>query len=95
VDAAQLRQLNPELRLSTLKDLPGPYRHAEDLLRYECGKPGCPNDHPSQVLARDDEVIRMSATSGYGTKRTCSLERRMSVVGGRTDLTGNRRHFRV
>ena len=33
--------------------------------------------------------------STHGTKRTCSLERRMSVVGGRTELTGNRRHFRV
>jgi hypothetical protein len=33
--------------------------------------------------------------SVVGTKRTCSLVRRMSVVGGRTDLTGNRRHFRV
>ena len=36
-----------------------------------------------------------SLLSLLGTKRTCSLERQMSVVGGRTDLTGNRRHFRV
>jgi TolB-like protein/class 3 adenylate cyclase len=34
---ARLRQLNPTLRLSTLKDLLGPYRHAEDLSRYQEG----------------------------------------------------------
>jgi len=32
--------------------------------------------------------------SGFGTKRTCSLKLQMSVVGGRTDMIGNRRHFR-
>jgi TolB-like protein/class 3 adenylate cyclase len=35
--AARLRQLNPVLRVSTLKDVLGPYRHAEDLSRYEEG----------------------------------------------------------
>ena len=40
-------------------------------------------------------MSRRAVISPIGTKRTCSLERRMSVVGGRTDLTGNRRHFRV
>jgi adenylate cyclase len=35
--AARLRQLNPALRVSTLKDLLGPYRRAEDLSRYEEG----------------------------------------------------------
>jgi len=32
---ARLRQLNPALRVSNLKDVLGPYRHAEDLARYE------------------------------------------------------------
>jgi predicted ATPase len=54
----ELRQLNPTLRVSTLKDLVGPYRRA-DLSRDEEGlrRPGCPNDHRSQVLARGDEVV--------------------------------------
>ena len=30
-----------------------------------------------------------------GTERTCSLKKRMSVAGGRTDVIGNRRHFRA
>ena len=34
---ALLRQLNPSLRLSTLKDQLRPYRRAEDLSRYEEG----------------------------------------------------------
>jgi len=34
---ARLRQLNPELRVSNLKDLLGPYRHAEYISRYEEG----------------------------------------------------------
>jgi tetratricopeptide (TPR) repeat protein len=34
---ARLRQLNPALRVSTLKDVVGPYRRAEDLLRYAEG----------------------------------------------------------
>ena len=34
---ARLRQLNPTLRVSTLKDLLGPYRRAEDLSRFEEG----------------------------------------------------------
>jgi hypothetical protein len=32
---ARLRQLNPALRVSNLKDVPGPYRRADDLARYE------------------------------------------------------------
>jgi adenylate cyclase len=32
---ARLRQLNPALRVSTLKNVRGPYRRAEDLSRYE------------------------------------------------------------
>ena len=34
---ARLRQLNPELRVSHLKDVVGPYRRAEDLQRYQEG----------------------------------------------------------
>jgi tetratricopeptide (TPR) repeat protein len=34
---ARLRPLNPTLRVSTLKDVMGPYRRAEDLSRYEEG----------------------------------------------------------
>jgi tetratricopeptide (TPR) repeat protein len=34
---ARLRQLNPALRVSNLKNVLGPYRHAEDLSRYEDG----------------------------------------------------------
>jgi hypothetical protein len=36
---ARLRQLNPTLRVSSLKDALDPYQHPEDLAR-----PGCPND---------------------------------------------------
>ena len=32
---ARLRQVNPALRVSTLKDVVGPYRRAEDLSRFE------------------------------------------------------------
>ena len=41
---ARLRQLNPSLRVSNLKDVLGPYRHAEDIARYEEGlrKAGLP-----------------------------------------------------
>jgi len=34
---ARLRQVNPSLRVSTLKNVLGPYRNAEDLARYEHG----------------------------------------------------------
>jgi TolB-like protein/class 3 adenylate cyclase len=34
---ARLQQLNPALRVSSLKDVLGPYRHAEDISRYEEG----------------------------------------------------------
>ena len=34
---ARLQQLNPALRVSNLKDVLGPYRHYEDLSRYEEG----------------------------------------------------------
>ena len=32
---ARLRQLNPKIRVSNLKDFLGPYRRAEDLSQYE------------------------------------------------------------
>jgi len=52
--------------------------------------------HGRTDQTRDVKIsLANSEPSTHGTKRTCSLERRMSVVGGRTDLTGNRRHFRV
>jgi adenylate cyclase len=35
--AARLQQLNPALRVSTLKDVVGPYRRAEDISRLEEG----------------------------------------------------------
>jgi tetratricopeptide (TPR) repeat protein len=34
---AQLRQLNPTLRVSNLKDVLGPYRHAQSIAQYEEG----------------------------------------------------------
>ena len=34
---AWLRQLNPALRVSTLKNVVGPYRHADNVSRYEEG----------------------------------------------------------
>ncbi len=34
---ARLRQLNPTLRVSSLKDVLGPYRHAENISQYEEG----------------------------------------------------------
>ena len=34
---ARLRRLNPALRVSTLKDVRGPHRRAEDLSRYDEG----------------------------------------------------------
>jgi len=34
---ARLRQVNPALRVSTLKNVLGPYRRAEDVSRYEHG----------------------------------------------------------
>ncbi len=34
---ARLQQLNPALRVSTLKNLLGPYQPTEDLSRYEEG----------------------------------------------------------
>jgi tetratricopeptide (TPR) repeat protein len=41
---ARLRQLNPKLRVSNLKEVLGPYRRAEDLSLYEEGlrKAGLP-----------------------------------------------------
>jgi hypothetical protein len=50
---ARLRQLNPALRVSTLRNVVGPWRAETSRdWKKECGEPGCPNDHRSQVLAR-------------------------------------------
>ena len=50
--------------------------------KKDCGKPGCPNDHRSQVFARGDEVIEKVATSVIGTKRSLRCSHRMSSVDG-------------
>jgi hypothetical protein len=56
---ARLRQLNPVLRVSTLKGVLGPYRRAEDLSRYEEGlrRAGAARMTIGARLARGDEVI--------------------------------------
>ena len=43
---ARLRQLDPALRVSNLRDLNAPYRRAEDIVRYEEGlrKAGLPEE---------------------------------------------------
>ena len=44
---ARLRQLNPALRVSNLKDMRGLIgvpKTSRDT-KKDCGKPGCPNDH--------------------------------------------------
>src|SRR2546430_11002097 len=59
---ARLRLLNPTLRVSTLKDVLGPFRRAEDLSRYEevlrqaglpegPSQPWCPQ-HADELRAR-------------------------------------------
>jgi len=60
---ARLRQLNPALRVSTLKIVLGPYRRAEDLSRLEEGlrQAGLP-----EVVAGGDED---RITSANGTFR--------------------------
>src|SRR6266480_3482935 len=50
--------------------------------KKDCGELACPNDHPSQVLARGDED-RM--TSVVGTKRTCRLHCAMSALRGKAE----------
>src|SRR5882762_8751669 len=55
--------------------------------RTVLGAPGGespPGDPSKSEVGSLDRHVRSTRT-----KRTCSLERRMSVVGGRTDLTGN------
>ena len=50
---------------------------------------GADDERPSQ-----DECFVRSVNpmmSPFGTKRKCSLKAQMSVVGGRTDMVGNRR----
>ena len=63
---ARLRQLNPALRVSNLKDLVGPYRRAEDLSRY--GRRIAASRAARMTIAagvrRSRRGDRMSATSG-------------------------------
>ncbi|MEH2589322.1 adenylate/guanylate cyclase domain-containing protein [Bradyrhizobium sp. AZCC 1721] len=69
---ARLRQLNPTLRISNLKDvLPlfGLPKTSRDT-RKDCGEPGCPNDHRRKMLARWDDD-RISGTSFVGRFTTC------------------------
>src|SRR5258708_4085543 len=54
--------------------------------KKDCGKPGCPNDHHGQVLARGDEVIEKNATSAYGTFRTWRDVRVESAFGGKAEV---------
>jgi|tagenome__1003787_1003787.scaffolds.fasta_scaffold20839757_2 hypothetical protein len=58
---ARLRQLNPVLRLSNLKDVLSPFRRVHDLARYEEGlrQAGCPSDHYGQDVARADRGDRI------------------------------------
>src|SRR6266516_2222689 len=53
--------------------------------KKDCGEPGCPNDHRSQVLARGRGDRMSAATSAFGTKRTNSADVMTSVVRGRPE----------
>ena len=77
---ARLRQLDPTLRVSNLKDVLGPYRRAEDVSRYEDGlrQAGLPDED------------RVSATSANGAFETCRPAPTMSVHWGRPEVTGGR-----
>jgi len=59
---ARLRQLNPCYVFPLLKTcwgLIGVAKTSRDT-KKGCVRPGCPNDHRSQVLARGDEMINKS-----------------------------------
>src|SRR6266436_2743663 len=60
----------------------------------DCGEPGCPNDHRSQVLARGDEVIERG-TSVVGTFRTWHDVRLESVKRSKADNTIQGRQVRL
>ena len=67
---ARLRLLNPTLRVSTLKDVLGPFRRAEDLLRYEEGlrRAGLSERRSQPVnLIADDMPHRQPAISSSFT----------------------------
>jgi hypothetical protein len=56
---ARLRQLNPELRVSNLKDVLAPIGkpNTSNNTRKDCVEPGCPNDHAlpdARPWRRDD-----------------------------------------
>src|SRR6478672_4560664 len=53
----------------------------------DCGKPGCPNDHRSQVLAHGDEGGPTRAvTSAFGTFRTWRDVQLESAFEGRAEV---------
>src|SRR5258705_4832954 len=59
--------------------------------KKDCGEPGCPNDHRSQVFARGDED-RM--TSGIGTNRTWRDVRLESAFGVERTSSARSEYFR-
>ena len=89
---ARLRQLNPALRVSNLKDVLGPFggpKISRDT-KKDCGKPGCPNDHRSKMLARWRRGDRTSATSVVGTFRKWWSRCAMFAVGERPEAVQRR-----
>jgi len=49
----------------------------------DCGKPGCPNDRHSQVLARDDDVsekVRLPLMTRCGPRQSASARRSAAAV---------------
>ncbi len=80
---SRLRQLNPLLRVSSLKDdVLRPYRHAEDIARYaeglrQAGLPESLRSHAARTRRQGE-----SATSANGTKRTCGERQFMSAPQG-------------
>jgi adenylate cyclase len=94
---ARLRQLNPALRVSNLKDvgaLIGVPKTNRDT-KKDCGELGCPNDHRSQVLARGRGDRMKSGMSAVGTFRTSQPNSGMSAVGGRAEVVILSPDFRV
>jgi hypothetical protein len=78
----RLQQLNPLLRVSSLKDawaLIGVPKTSRDM-KKDCDKPGCPTDHRRQVLARGDEDRMTSANGTFRTWRDVRLESVMRTI---------------
>jgi hypothetical protein len=47
------------------------------------------------MLQNVKKALANTEPSTHGTNAKCSLKAQMSVVGGRTDMVGNRGRFRV